>query len=76
MRVILIAILMFRQLSPLNSQGSYSNTIVVNKVVPVAAIVPVCARQQYRHYIEQQPALLRTLPHWIVPSVPMISQAL
>ena len=66
MRVILIAILMFRQLSP----------IVVNKVVPVAAIVPVCARQQYRHYIEQQPALLRTLPHWIVPSVPMISQAL
>ena len=30
----------------------------------------VCAGQQYRHYIERQPALLRTLPHWLIPSVP------
>ncbi|CAM9993349.1 unnamed protein product [Laminaria digitata] len=33
------------------------------------SIVPGCASQQYRHH-SGKPALLRTLPHWLIPSVP------
>ena len=35
------------------------------------SIVPtICGRQQYRHYKLRQPALLRTLPRWLLLSMP------
>ena len=33
------------------------------------SLEPICVSQQHRHCTWRQPALPRTLPHWLVPSV-------